>query len=84
MTELVFQAKRLLKIEERFVHPRVRHVKFRSVAASFQCVKHEAQIIQSRSGPSRINAAHVGLWLPRGAVQGYSGGMEPRVDLTRR
>jgi hypothetical protein len=32
------------------------HVKFRSVAVSFQSVKHEAQIIQSHSGPSRRSA----------------------------
>ena len=35
------------------------NAKFRSVAVSFHSVKHEAQIIQSRSGPSRISAAYV-------------------------
>jgi hypothetical protein len=49
LTELVFQAKRLLKIEERFGHPHVR-MKFRSVAVNLQSVKHETQIIQADPG----------------------------------
>ena len=49
MTELVFQAKRLLKIEERFGHPHVER-ETSLYDSEFHCVKHEAQIIQGRSG----------------------------------
>jgi hypothetical protein len=54
----VFQAKRLLKIEERFGHPHVER-ETSLYRSEFHCVKHEARIIHNCSGPSRISAAYV-------------------------